>query len=523
MNPIPKNLEPSTQRRRAVSGGFVVNRFNLLVSSALLTVAVTMSSGAAEKAGKAGMSDLQKAHKGTLKIDTEFLNRAPQSTSAQAFFAASHRALEATPKAWLADVPEIRQAAEQNGISHLGGPMLGCVSPEGVRVWVRTVKPAQVTVLVQFPGEERRFGPVASTANSDLTAVVPVTGLVAATHYSYRVLIDGQPIAMPSSAVITTAPAPGSVTGMRIAFGADFHKSGLWHPELMERIRSRGNLATLLLGDLAVDDRKSNVGMHRSDYLLRDLSPYWQRLVASVPVYATWDDHDYFDNDLSGIPPKFTPADRTAVRTVWQQSWNNPPSDFDVKQEGIFFRTRIGPCDVIMLDTRSCRTIEGEANCYLGETQMQWLNEQLLACEGPFIILSSGTMWSDSVSNGKDSWGKWDPAAREHIFSIIEKHKIGAVLLLSGDRHGCRVMKIPRPSGLTLYEFEMGSLGGHEGPPALGTSKESQPFGMVKNFTFGEFTFDTATVDPTVTFRALTGDGNELYQLALTRSQLTPP
>ncbi len=495
----------------------------LLLSSSLITLALLMPSGAAEKADKSGRTELQKAHKGTFEIDTEFLNRAPQSESVKAFLAASHRALEAAPKAALTDVPEIREAAEKNNITHLGGPMLGCLSADGVQVWLRTVKPAQVTILVKLPGEERRFGPVGSTIESDLTVVVPVTGLKPATHYSYSVLIDGKPIIMPADAAITTAPAPGPVTGMKIAFGADFHKSGLWHPELMEQIQSRGNIATLLLGDLAADDRENRVGLHRSDYLLRDLSPYWQQLAASVPIYATWDDHDYFNNDLSGIPPKFTAADRRAVRTVWQQSWNNPSSGFDPKKEGIFFRTRIGPCDVIMLDTRSCRTTAGEANSYLGETQMRWLDEQLLACKGPFIILSSGTMWSDYVSNGKDSWGTWDTAAREHIYATIEKNKIGGVLLLSGDRHGCRVMKIPRPSGLTYYEFEMGSLGAHEGPDAFGNRKDLQPFGMVNNFTFGEFTFDTVAADPTVTFRAVEGDGNELYKLSLTRSQLTPP
>jgi hypothetical protein len=27
---------------------------------------------------------------------------------------------------------------------------------------------------------------------------------------------------------------------------------------------------------------------------------------ASTPIWATWDDHDYFDNDLSGVPTGFT-------------------------------------------------------------------------------------------------------------------------------------------------------------------------------------------------------------------------
>jgi alkaline phosphatase D len=292
---------------------------------------------------------------------------------------------------------------------------------------------------------------------------------------------------------------------------------------LLELIRTRGNLAMLLLGDSAADDRENRVGLHRSDYLLRDLSPYWQQMAASVPIYAVWDDHDYFNNDLSGLPPKFTAADRAVVRTVWQQSWNNPACGFDDKNEGIFFRTRIGPCDVIMLDTRFFRSSPGQADSFLGESQMQWLEKQLTGCIGPFIILTSGTMWSDCVSNGKDSWGMWDPPARERIFSFIEEHRISGVLLLSGDRHGVRVMNLPRPSGFKFHEFEIGSLGAHEGPGAQGDKPALQPFGRVQTFAFGEFCFDTAVADPTVTFRAVGTDGKALNTATLSRSQLTPP
>ena len=489
----------------------------LLAAWLLLTAPPTL----AAKPGE--LSDLGKAHRGTPEIDTELLNRAPQPAPVQAFFAAARQALGAAPQAQLADVPQIRLAAEKQALTHLGGPMLGCLAPDGVRVWVRTLKPAQVSVVVLVAGEARSFGPLSSTVDSDLTAVVAVTGLQAGTRYPYRVLVDGAPITMPADAHITTAPAAGPASGARIAFGADFHKSGLWRPELMELIRSRGNLGMLLLGDSAVDDRENRVGLHDSDYLLRDLSPYWQRLAASVPIYATWDDHDYFNNDLGGIPRGFSAADRTAVRRVWRQSWNNPGCGFDERHEGIFFRTRVGPCDVIMLDTRFFRSTPRQADSFLGQPQMQWLETQLSACTGPFIILSSGTMWSDYVTNGKDSWGVWDPPAREHIFSFIEQHRIGGVLLLSGDRHGARVMHIPRPSGFLFHEFEMGSLGAHEGPPAMGNKPALQPFGVVDTLAFGEFTFDTAATDPTVTFRAMGADGKALHTAILTRSQLTPP
>jgi len=68
-------------------------------------------------------------------------------------------------------------------------------------------------------------------------------------------------------------------------------------------------------------------------------------------------------------------------------------------------------------------------------------------------------MWSDYVSGGKDSWGTKDPAGRERIFNFIEENNIKGVLLISGDRHGARGFRIPRPSGYEFYEFEPASLG----------------------------------------------------------------
>ena len=170
-----------------------------------------------------------------------------------------------------------------------------------------------------------------------------------------------------------------------------------------------------------------------------------------------------------------------------------------------------------MLDNRYFR----EKGNFLGDEQMAWLKEQLLDCKGPFIILSSGSMFNDYVSK-KDSWGSIDPEAREEIFSLIEENNIGGVLLISGDRHGARGFKIPRPSGFTFYEFEMGSLGGRVGPPPINAEWDTQLFGVSGEYTFGEFSFDTNLPDPEVTFKAIHERGTVFYKITLKKSQLTP-
>jgi alkaline phosphatase D len=275
-----------------------------------------------------------------------------------------------------------------------------------------------------------------------------------------------------------------------------------------------------MYGDVGAQDKNNHFGKHRSDYQIRDFFPAWQSLSSTVPVYATWDDHDYFDNDRSGIPKGYGDADRQGVLRTFSQAWVNPGYGFNDERGGVFLRTRFGPCDVIMLDNRYFRT--GEQRALLGNDQTEWLKEQLLDCKGPFVVISCGTMWTDHISNGKDSWGKYDPEGREDLFRFIEEHRIPGVLLLSGDRHGASVFRIPRPSGHTFYEFEPASLGGRTGPVTKAMGHSDALYIVDGKYVFGEFTFDATLDDPEVTFRLIHEDGATLYELLLKQSELTP-
>ncbi len=465
---------------------------------------------------------LRDAHRGTPEIDMNLLNSYGwQAEPVRAFFAEARALFEKNPQGRFAGNDALRAAADRHSITHLGGPMLGHVGEDRAAVWLRTVKPSRVRVEVKGPQGIQTFGPVSSSIEKDLAAVVPLAGLQPATRYDYQVFVDDRRLPLRQKTAFTTLPRPEKRGTFRLAFGGDFHKSGVHNFHLMRQIVQRGNQALVLTGDLAVDDRNHQTGLHRSDYLLRDLSPAWQALAAVVPIYATWDDHDYFDNDLSGIPDGFTPDDVRAVREIWTQNWNNPA--YGEHGEGIYFRTRIGPADLIMLDTRSLRKKQRKtSNAYLGDHQMQWLKQELLQCEGPFVVVSSGTMWSDYVSNGKDSWGVFDPAGREELFSFLEENEIPGVLLISSDRHGARGFRIPRPSGYDFHELEIGALGGMTGPGAMAEDASTQLFGRTGIKAFGELEFHTGLADPEVTFRLVDQTGRVLEQISLPQSRLTP-
>lgn len=408
--------------------------------------------------------------------------------------------------------PAFMKIVKANGMDLLGGPLLGQISATGASVWVRTIGPAEASITLEDRGESRTFGPVKTTAQADFSAVIAVTGLKPDQEYPYTVVIDGKPVE--AGGVIKTVDSEE----IRIAFGSCPHRWGLGRGPIWDRMLLRGNKALLIYGDIAVQDRMFHFGLHRFDYFMRDQHAAWGKLQANLPVYAAWDDHDFMNNDQPKNGSDIHREGRIGIRKVFKTSWNNPQYGFGDDGGGVFLRTRIGPADVIMTDQRYFRGIEGPL---LGAAQMEWLEKQLLDCKGPFIIISSGCMWSDAKGNGKDSWGLYDKEGREKIFQLIEKHKIPGVLLVSGDWHGARVYKIDRPSGYSFYEFEPASLGGRPGASRVENIKDCV-FAIAGQYAFGEFTFDTAADDPTVTFRLMHEDGTELYTQTLTRAELTP-
>lgn len=461
---------------------------------------------------------LKEAHIGSFEIDTSLLNSYGNVPSnIKQFYIESRSIFKAANVDFINN--SIAKAALNNDVNVLGGPLLGDLTSEGVRIWLRPASKQELIIKVGKEGRKKKHLFVLTPNAVGKQEHIVIKGLSSDTKYNYRILSNDTVLRNGS---FTTAPKNGSKNQVRIVFGSCFHKIGLHNPNLINTILERDPHAMMLLGDIAVDDRENNFSMHRSDYLLRDISPSWGQLSANVPLYTSWDDHDYLNNDLSGVPKRFTNKDRDELRKIWEENWNNPKN----KLEGIYFNTRIGQVEIIMLDTRSCRIVEkrGEYGSYLGAEQLDWLKKVLENSTASYKIISSGTMWSDYITNGKDSWGTWDTLAREEIYNFIEKENISGVMLISGDRHGARGFTIPRDSGFKFYEFEAASLGGVPGPNAWAKDKTNQLFGYKgKDLkAFGELTFNAEKQESKVTFRLINEYGKIMEEHTLTYEKLTP-
>ena len=175
-----------------------MSRILFLLLVALLPFSATMQASQETAARRSAVEPghPQQVKRGDLVGNMQLLNLWGERPAAvQRLYEVAYQILAARPNATFADLAcdaVLQRLCAEAGVTHFGGPMLGAVRPDGVAVWLRTLRPAKVEVLVTVDGQEKTFGPVESTEQSDLTAVVSVTDLKPALRYPYRVLVDGR-------------------------------------------------------------------------------------------------------------------------------------------------------------------------------------------------------------------------------------------------------------------------------------------------------------------------------------------
>lgn len=389
----------------------------------------------------------------------------------------------------------------------LGGPLLGDVTPDGARIWVRLREPGKATIRV-VPlgdgGEPTEFS-AEGTAATDRTAVIQVHGLRPETEYRYEVRVADQRVA---SGQFETSPPTGQGTRFTLAFGG-----GAGYVPENERVwqtieKQRPDLL-LLLGDNVYIDAPENRSMQRYCYYRRQSRPEWRALTAHVPTYAIWDDHDFGTNDCWGGPRLDQPAWKPEVWEVFRQNWANPAYGGG-ERPGCYFTFRRGDVQFFLLDGRYYRTNPRvDAPSMLGPEQLAWLKRELAASEATFKILCSPVPWTfEAKGSSRDTWNGFQ-AERESLFGYLAEREIAGVLLLSADRHRSDAWKIERESAYDLLEFNSSRLTNQHVhgvmQRAIFSYNAKQSFGLVD--------LDTTATPPTATYRVITIDGEEVERL----------
>ena len=326
--------------------------------------------------------------------------------------------------------------------AELAGPMLGDLTADSVRIWLRTAAPrSSVVEIKDADGEIVRRCPLQTTAESDHTGILEVLDLAPAARFTFS--IDGK-----------TDPdwwfrtRPASDVACRIAFGSCADE-GDGSASVWRRMEGDEVTALVLLGDTPYIDT-TDLARQRSRYRAFAQPADFARLVSHVPVYSTWDDHDFGRNDTDGnLPGKEN--SRQAVTEY------RPNPSFGENGEGIYTNFRQGPVEVFLLDARWFARTEGDlsAPTLLGARQWAWLERSLAASTAPFKVLACGMVFNGSVRPFKtDCWGVY-PAEYDRLIDLIARVKSQGVVLVSGDVHWSRVIRHDTKDrlGYDLMEF----------------------------------------------------------------------
>lgn len=321
------------------------------------------------------------------------------------------------------------------------GPMVGAVSDRSARLWVRADATRSVSVRVwpsDDPGAARIAAWAYPRAEDDFAAVLDVGCLAPETRYTYELSVDGAPT-FPGAFV--TAP-PADVPGeLRLAFGSCARDPD--QPIFADILASRPDVFAFV-GD---NHYANSADLDVLRWYYRWSLERFERaaMVREIPVLATWDDHDFVGNNTWGDAPG-----RAEAQRAFREYWANPATDLPAS-EGIYFSQRRGDVDLIFLDDRSWRGVQGSL---LGDAQHDWLVERLTTSTATFKLVIDGSQWS--FTGAADSWDEFR-AERDEIFRAVADADVSGVALLSGDIHRSELRALDAP-GYPLPEITSSPL-----------------------------------------------------------------
>ncbi len=220
----------------------------------------------------------------------------------------------------------------------------------------------------------------------------------------------------------------------------------------------------IFLGDNVYGDTRTPEVLEQA-YAALEAKPGFQQLRASTAVMATWDDHDYGENDAGTEYPMKGPS-----REIFFSFWREPVASPRRNRDGVYTSVIFGPpgrrVQVILLDLRWNRTpiarntafpddevysrwAEQEASAQravpgpyardpspeatmLGAAQWAWLDEQLRQPADLRLIGSSLQVLADF--SGWEAWANF-PRDQARLFQLIRDTNASGVVFLSGDTH----------------------------------------------------------------------------------------
>lgn len=390
----------------------------------------------------------------------------------------------------------------------ISGPWSGGVELRTASIWMEVSKYVKKVQVSYKSKDSKKVNKVLYQGNLERTfnpIKIDLVGLDFNTSYEYDIWIDDEKIKLPFATKFTTKdfwqfrkPAPdfsflaGSCNYSNEVIYDRPGKSYGGDSSIYELMAATPAQFNLWLGDnwyYREVDYSSVWGLqYRASH---DRSKFAiQSLMASMPQYAIWDDHDFGPNDAN---QSF--IFKQDSRVVFKDYFLNPT--FGQDDKGIYTQFSYSDADFFLTDNRFFRSqenledsIDGKSNdqkSYLGEQQMEWLKNALLTSKATFKFIVSG----NQILNELNPFESMQHYSFEYnnLLQFLKRHKINGVIFLTGDRHHGEVIRLNREGSYPLYDITLSPLTSGIAKPhvselnnpqrILNTLVEEQHFGKI--------------------------------------------
>ena len=333
-------------------------------------------------------------------------------------------------------------ALGSDGLSR--SPIVGIIQDNQVPIKVKGTTPGNVRIEYhKVNSSVSKFSEWGSLSYGDnLTISLILNEINYNTEYTYRVMFaDGSSSEWFTFSTFPIQSQPGEFS---FVFTADFRVKYVPH-NIFDYISTLSPTFVALLGDDIIADYGGDVNTvpansvlpaFRSKYM-RNFDEHFQAMSSHIPIVATWDDHDYGQNNSDS-----TYRYKDISKKVFKETF--PAYPFEDENGGIYYKFKIADVDVWVLDDRWYRspmqTDDGENKTMLGKEQLSWLLTGLKQSTAPFKFIFSGVSFNDYGGDtspdrgGYDSWMGYK-FERNKILSFIENNQIKGVMVFSGDQH----------------------------------------------------------------------------------------
>ncbi len=342
----------------------------------------------------------------------------------------------------------------------VAGPMQGHTTTQSTNIWLLVQDTESVDfILTQQGKEELAKASVELAATNAVdghqTVQANFEGLTEGSNYQLEVLLDGESVIKGHE--LTLAKSAGDFSFL---FGScAMYRKGVMPAispvgsfDIFNTMRKEETDFMIWLGDNVYyegKDTESYENMFRRNLKVRE-DKRLNGFLRSMPHYAIWDDHDYGPNN-SG--KEFSM--REEGLKVFQEFWANP-SYGNEETPGIFTQFSYADADFFMVDVRYHRDeAHSKGGRMLGEEQMKWLKEALLASKANYKFIAYGTQVLISESRF-DSYYQYK-GEREELINFLEEQDIEGVVFLSGDRHFAELHK-RKINGSYVYDVTSSPL-----------------------------------------------------------------